>query len=59
MPKIINKHLTKDLLNSLDPDIIDAELTHGYIRIQTKHGETFNLDEQDLIVLLNFIRENK
>lgn len=59
MPQSIKKHLTKDLLGSLDPDIVDVEHRGSFLKLTCSYGEFFTLSEQDLVTLLNFIRETK
>ena len=62
MPKPIDKHLSKDVLGELDPDIIDVIIKGGfekYLRVQLQYGQFITLTEDDLLSLLNFLRKNK
>lgn len=59
MPKSIKTHLTQDLLDSLDPAVTDVVYVAGCAKMILSYGERLYLNEQDLVTLLNFVRENQ
>jgi len=65
MPKSIEKHLSADLLGTLDGDISDVEYKRGgrYLKItiytQWKDSADIAFTEQDLVTLMEFLRKSK
>ena len=63
MPKSISKHLAKDQLATLDPDITDVTFNSMFsvedIKLAISQTECIYLNEQDLLILLEFLRKEK
>lgn len=60
-PKFTDTHMSRDLLTSLDPDIIDVEYNRGggYLHIRLAFGEYITISEQDLTTLQRFLQDNR
>jgi len=60
MPRSTKANLSKDLLTTLDNDILFVEyFGNGYAKLSLSYGEELLFSEQDLVTLLNFVRENQ
>lgn len=54
MPQHI-KRLTKDLLSTMDKDIMDVEHHGTHLKLTLSHGEYLTFTEQDLVTLRQFL----
>jgi hypothetical protein len=62
MPRSIDKPIAKDLLEKLDPDIQAVRFNHcngDLILDLDRETDYLFLNEQDLLILLEFLRKEK
>jgi len=58
MPRFTKDVMPKDLLESLDPSIMNVELHRlGHVRLSLDSGEVLSFSEQDLTTLIQFLQE--
>jgi len=59
MPRSTKARLSKDLVETFDPAVLEVEYVQGSAKLFMAWGERLYLNEQDLVTLLNFVRENQ